>query len=154
MFRVLFRSVVMMIGGVQRMAVRDFRVMRGLFVMPCLMMLCRLAMMLCCFVVVMRGFLVMLVDVVIHDLLLGWGCCNIAVHRETFATSLLQKERSAEIPLQFVALIFLRKPVSTFRNRALCRKKRAHSVDNKLNGERRKQHAEQAGKHDVPGQAE
>jgi hypothetical protein len=71
MLSVLFRSVVMMIGGVQRMAVRDFRVVRGLFVMPGLVMLRSLAMMLCRFVVVVRGFLVMLVDVVIHDPLLG-----------------------------------------------------------------------------------
>ena len=92
MFRVLFRSVVMMIGGVQRMAVRDFRVMRGLFVMPGLVMLCRLAVMFRRFVVVMRGFLVMLVDVVIHDPLLGWGCRNIAGHRERFATRILQRE--------------------------------------------------------------
>ena len=66
MFGVLFGSVVMMIGGVQRVAVRDFRVMRGLFVMARLVMLRGLAMMFCRFVVMVRGFLVMLVDVVIH----------------------------------------------------------------------------------------
>jgi hypothetical protein len=84
MFRVLFRSEMLMIGGVRRMAVCDFRVMRGLFVMPGLVMLCRLAVMFRRFVVVMRGFLVMLVDVVIHDPLLGWGCRNIAGPREGF----------------------------------------------------------------------
>ncbi len=42
MFRVLFGRMVVVIGGVQRMAVCDFRVMRGLFVMPGFVMLRRL----------------------------------------------------------------------------------------------------------------
>ena len=90
MFRVLLRSVMVMIGGVQRMAVRHFRMMRGFLVMPGLVMLCRLAMMLRRFLMVMRGFLMMLVDVVVHDALLGCGCGNIAGQDETFATRILQ----------------------------------------------------------------
>jgi hypothetical protein len=72
MFGVLLGSVMMMIGSVQRVAVCDFRVMRGLFVVPGFVMLGRFAMMLCRFVVVMRGFLMMFVDIVIHDPLLGY----------------------------------------------------------------------------------
>ncbi|MGA3140606.1 MAG: hypothetical protein ABSD09_17265 [Xanthobacteraceae bacterium] len=72
MFRVLFGSVVVMIGGVQRMAMGDFRVVRRFLVMAGLVMLCRFAMVLRRFVVMVSGFFMMLVDVVIHDPLLGW----------------------------------------------------------------------------------
>ena len=72
MFGVLFRSVVVVVGGVQRMAVGDFRVMRRFLVMPGLVMLCRFAMVLRRFVVMVSGFFMMFVDVVIHDPLLGW----------------------------------------------------------------------------------
>ena len=72
MFGVLFRSVVVVVGGVQRMAVGDFRVMRRFLVMPGLVMLCRFAMVLRRFIVMVSGFFMMLVDVVIHDPLLGW----------------------------------------------------------------------------------
>ena len=72
MFGVLFGSVVVVIGGVQRMAVGDFRVMCRFLVMPGLMVLCRFAVMLCRLVVMVSGFFMMLVDVVIHDPLLGW----------------------------------------------------------------------------------
>jgi len=96
MFRVLFGSVVVMIGGVQRMAMGDFRVVRRFFVMPGLMVLCGFAMMLCRFVVMVSGFFMMFVDVVIHDPLLGWGCRNIASHHEAFATRILQRETSGQ----------------------------------------------------------
>jgi hypothetical protein len=72
MFGVLFRSVVVVVGRVQRMAVSDFRVVCRLFVMTGLLMLCRFAVVLRRFVVVVSGFFMMLVDVVIHDPLLGW----------------------------------------------------------------------------------
>jgi hypothetical protein len=94
MFGVHFRRVVVMVGGVQRMAVRDFRVMRRLFVMPRLMVLRR-------FLVVMRGFLVMLVDVVIHDSSPRLGWPTIASHRETFATCILQKRNNGGRALAF-----------------------------------------------------
>jgi hypothetical protein len=44
---------------------------RGFFVMPGLVMLGGFAMMLRCLLVMVRGFLVVLVNVVIHDPLLG-----------------------------------------------------------------------------------
>ena len=97
MFGVLFRSVVVVVvGGVQRMAVGDFRVMRRFLVMPGLVMLCRFAMVLRRFIVMVSGFFMMLVDVVIHDPLLGWGCRNIASHHEAFATRILQRETSGQ----------------------------------------------------------
>jgi hypothetical protein len=71
MLRVHFRRVVVMVGGVQRMAVRDFRVVRGFFVMPGLMVFRRFAMVLRRLLVVVRGFLMMLVNFVIHNPLLG-----------------------------------------------------------------------------------
>jgi hypothetical protein len=71
MFRVLFRSVVVMIGSVQRMAVRDFRVVRGFFVMPGFVMLRRLVVVVGRLFMMMRGFLTVLVNVVIHDPLLS-----------------------------------------------------------------------------------
>jgi hypothetical protein len=72
MFGVLFGSVMVVVGRMQRMAVGDFRVMRRFLVMPGLVVLCGFAMMLCRFVVVVSGFFMMLVDVVIRDPLLGW----------------------------------------------------------------------------------
>jgi hypothetical protein len=54
--------------------------------------LCRFAVVLCRLVVMVSGFFMMFVDVVIHDPLLGWGCRNIAGHRERFATRILQRE--------------------------------------------------------------
>jgi hypothetical protein len=55
-------------------------------------MLGRFAMVLRRVVVMVSGLFMMLVDVVIHDPLLGWGCRNIAGHRERFATRILQRE--------------------------------------------------------------
>lgn len=55
----------------QQMAVRDFRVVSGLFVMAGLVVLRRFAMMLGRLLVVMRGFLMVFVNIVIHDPLLG-----------------------------------------------------------------------------------
>jgi hypothetical protein len=72
MLGVHFRRVVMVVGRVQRMAVRDFRMVRRFFVMPGLVMLGRFAMMLRRLLVMMRGLLVVLVNVVIHHPLLGW----------------------------------------------------------------------------------
>jgi hypothetical protein len=71
MFRVHFRRVVMVIGGMQRMAVSDLRMVGCFFVVPGLVVLRRFVMMLRRLFVVMRGLLVMLVNVVIHDPLLG-----------------------------------------------------------------------------------
>jgi hypothetical protein len=72
MFRALFGSVVVVIGRVQRVAVGDFRVVRRFLVVARLVMLCRFAMVLRRFIVMVSGFFMMLVDVVIHDPLLGW----------------------------------------------------------------------------------
>jgi hypothetical protein len=111
-----------MIGGVQRMAVRDFRVVCRFLVVPGFVVLRRVAMMLFRFVVVMRGFLVVLVNVVIQHPLLGWGCRNIAGHHERFATRILQKETRGQ-------------------RLGLNRNKRANAVDNELHRKRRKHHA-------------
>jgi hypothetical protein len=69
------------------------------------------------------GFFMMLVDVVIHDPLLGWGCRNIASHHETFATRIWQQKV---------------RPVTD----CLSGNKSADSVDNELDRERGKHHAE------------
>ena len=71
MLRVHFRRVVMVVSRMQQMAVRDFRVVSGLFVMAGLVVLRRFAMMLGRLLVVMRGFLMVFVNIVIHDPLLG-----------------------------------------------------------------------------------
>jgi len=71
MLRVHFRSVVMMLGRVQRMTVSDFGVVRGFFVMSGFVMLGRLAMVFRRLLVVVRGFFMVLVNAVIHDPLLG-----------------------------------------------------------------------------------
>jgi hypothetical protein len=71
MLRVHFGRVFVVFGRVQRMAVRDFRVVSGLFVMPGLVMLRGFAMVFGRLLVVMRGLLVVLVNIVIHDPLLG-----------------------------------------------------------------------------------
>jgi hypothetical protein len=64
MLGVLLRRVVVVLDRVQVMAVSDLRMMRGLFVIAGFVVLRRLAMMLGRVLVVMRGFLMMLVDVV------------------------------------------------------------------------------------------
>jgi hypothetical protein len=97
MFGVLFRSVVMVVGRMQRMAVGDFRVVRRFLVMARLVMLSRFAMVLRGFVVMVSGFFVMLVDVVLHDPLLGCGCRNIASHHETFATRIWQQKVNRKV---------------------------------------------------------
>jgi hypothetical protein len=71
MLRVHFGRVVMVVGSVQRMAVRDLRMVRRFFVVPRLVMFRRFVMVLRRLLVVVRGFLVVLVNVVIHDPLLG-----------------------------------------------------------------------------------
>jgi hypothetical protein len=71
MLRVHFRGVVVMIGGVQRMAVSNLRMVGRFFVVPGLVMLRRFVMVLGRLLVMMRGLLMMLVNVVIHDPLLG-----------------------------------------------------------------------------------
>ena len=96
MLSVFFGSVVVMVGRMQRMAVGDFRVVCRFLVMAGLVMLCRFAMVLRRFVVMVSGFFMMFVDVVIHDPLLGWGCRNIASHHEAFATRILQRETSGQ----------------------------------------------------------
>lgn len=60
---VLLGSVLMMLGGVQRMTMRDFGVMRGLFVIAILGVGGRFAVMLGRVFVMFRRLLVMLVNV-------------------------------------------------------------------------------------------
>jgi hypothetical protein len=72
-FRVQLGGILMMLGGMQMVAVRDFRVMGGLFVFAGLVVLGSLAMMLGRLLVVMRGFFVVLVDIAVVQIL--------AVHR-------------------------------------------------------------------------
>jgi hypothetical protein len=57
--------VLVMFGRVQRMPMRDLGMVRGLFVIAGLMMLCRLAMMLGGMIVMIRSMLMMFVNVVI-----------------------------------------------------------------------------------------
>jgi hypothetical protein len=71
MLRVFLGSVMVMIGSMQRMAVSDLRMVGCFFVVPRLVMLRRFAMMLGRLLVVVRGLLMVFVNVVIHDLLLG-----------------------------------------------------------------------------------
>jgi hypothetical protein len=54
----------MVVGSVQRMSMRHFGVMRGFFVISRLGVFRGLAMMLCCPLVVLRGLLMMFMDVV------------------------------------------------------------------------------------------
>jgi hypothetical protein len=61
----LFRCVLVMLGGMQVMSVSYLRMMRGLFVITGLVVLCSLAMVLGCMLMVVRGLLVMLMNVVI-----------------------------------------------------------------------------------------
>jgi hypothetical protein len=63
-FGVLLGGVLVMLHGVQVVAMRDVGMMRGLFVIARLMMLRRLAMVLGRMFMMMRGLLMMLVDVV------------------------------------------------------------------------------------------
>jgi hypothetical protein len=71
MFRVLLGSMMVVIGGVQRMAVSDLRMVGCFFVVPRFVMLRRFVMVLGRLLVVVRGLLVVFVNVVIHDPLLG-----------------------------------------------------------------------------------
>ena len=64
LFRVLFRRVLLMFGGVQGMAVGHFGVVRGFFMIAGFVVLRGLAMMLGCFFVMMRSLLVVLMDFV------------------------------------------------------------------------------------------
>jgi hypothetical protein len=61
----------MVLRRMQRMAVSDFRVVRGFFVVPGFVMLRGFAMVLGGLLVVMRGLLMVFVNIVIHDPLLG-----------------------------------------------------------------------------------
>jgi hypothetical protein len=122
MFRVLFGSVVVVIGRVQRVAVGDFRVVRRFLVVAGLVMLCRFAMMLRRFIVMVSGFLMMLVDVVIHDPLLGW---------EAAPLQAVMKHLRPECCREKLAR----------RALGLNRNKRTNSVDDELDGKRGKHHA-------------
>jgi hypothetical protein len=91
LFRVLFRRVFVMFGGVQGMAVGHLGVVRRLFVIAGFVVLRGLAMVLGCLLVVMRSLLMMLMDfVAIHWLLPGssLAACksNIAGFDVTIAT--------------------------------------------------------------------
>jgi hypothetical protein len=79
-FRMQLGGFLMMLGGMQMMTVRYFRMMRRLLVMAGFVVLGGFAMMLCGLFVVMRGFLVMLVDLVVQILVHRQlpGCCNAA----------------------------------------------------------------------------
>jgi hypothetical protein len=61
---VQLRGVLMVLGGVQRMAVRDLGMVRGLFVMTGLMVFGGFAMVFGRVLVMVRGVFVMLVDLV------------------------------------------------------------------------------------------
>ena len=72
LFRVLFRRVLVVFGGMQRMPMGHLGVVRRLFVIAGFVVLRGLAMVLGCFLVVMRGLLMMLMDfVAIHWFLPG-----------------------------------------------------------------------------------
>jgi hypothetical protein len=64
MFGVLFRCVFVVFGRVQRMPMRYLGMMRSLFVIANLMVLCRFAMVLGSMLMMLRGLLVMLMDFV------------------------------------------------------------------------------------------
>jgi hypothetical protein len=70
MFGMLLRSILVMLGGVQRVPVRHFGMVRGLFVIAGMMMLGGFTMVLGRMLMMMRGFLVMLVNFVIAHRLL------------------------------------------------------------------------------------
>src|SRR5262249_52099329 len=61
LFGVFLGGMVVVFARVQMMAMRNFRVVRGFLVIPCLVMLGRLAMVLCGLVVVVRGLFMMIV---------------------------------------------------------------------------------------------
>jgi hypothetical protein len=78
LFGVLFRSFVVMRGGMQMMSVGDLGMVRGLFVISGFVVLGGFAMMLGRMLVMVRGLLVMFMDVVfvevmaVHRRLPGW----------------------------------------------------------------------------------
>lgn len=63
-FRVHFRSMFVMIGGMQRVSMGDLGMVRGLFVVPCPMVFCGFAMMFGGMLVMFGRLVVMVVDVV------------------------------------------------------------------------------------------
>jgi hypothetical protein len=66
------RGVFVVLGGMQVMPMRHLGVMRGLFVMASLVVLCRFAMVLGRMIVMVRGLLMVLVDfVAVHYSLPG-----------------------------------------------------------------------------------
>jgi hypothetical protein len=69
---VLLRSMLVMLGGVQRMAVGHFGVVRGLFVVAGLGVLGGFTMVLGCVLVVVRGEFVMFVNVMTVHCRLPW----------------------------------------------------------------------------------
>jgi hypothetical protein len=80
-FRMQLGGFLMMLGGMQMMTVRHFRMMRRLLVMAGFVVLGGFAMMFCRLFVMMRGFFVMLVDLVVVQILVHRrlpGCCNAA----------------------------------------------------------------------------
>ncbi len=98
---VLFRCMLVVLGGMQMMPMRHLRVMRGLFVIASLVVFCRLAMVFGGMLVVLRGFLMMFMNVVtVHDVLtvhrplpgslLRVGKPNIVRFDETFAKHICQ----------------------------------------------------------------
>ena len=98
---VLFRCMLVVLGGMQMMPMRHLRVMRCLFVIASLVVFCRLAMVFGGMLVVLRGFLMMFMNVVtVHDVLtvhrslpgssLRVGKPNIVQFDETFAKHICQ----------------------------------------------------------------
>ena len=83
MFGVLFGSVMVVVGRMQRMAVGDFGMMGGFLVIAGLGVFCRFPMMLGGMLVVVRRLLVVLVDIVtVHGRLPGFdGVIAMSKHR-------------------------------------------------------------------------
>ena len=81
-FGVQLGGFLMMLGGMHMVTVRHIRMMRRLLVMAGFVMLGGLTMMFCSLLVMMRGFFVMLVDLVVVQILavrrLLPGCCDTA----------------------------------------------------------------------------
>jgi hypothetical protein len=83
-FGVHFRGVAVVFGRMQGMAVGDMRMMCGLFVISCLVMLGGFAMMFSRVLMMLRGLLMVLVDLVlaVHDCLPVCGFILDAKHRQ------------------------------------------------------------------------
>jgi len=93
LFRVFLRGVLVMLDGMQMVAVRDLGVMRGLFMIAGLVMFGGFAMMLGRILMMLRGMLVVLMDFVfVHGSLSGFigKGRSIAAFDEPFSTPLCQ----------------------------------------------------------------